>query len=175
VAQFARRERNAKRRWRGSGEGPRRMINFIVPSKSVLCKNNGAGKFGRQQTNRAYQAEIAVLAATAMGGEPPLNGPLEVNIRAEYAVPRSWLKKKTQVEVWETKRNDTDRTIKLCMEAMQSIVFTDEAQVASLFVKKVYGPYTRLLVSVRQLDQATSGMPSIGKQSAAWLKSRNDE
>jgi Holliday junction resolvase RusA-like endonuclease len=149
------------------------MINFIVPGEPILvARGNSNGNFqAKPQRKRAYQTEIAILASNAMGGEPPLAGPIEVTLRVEYAIARAWPVNQEEAAVWKTTKNDTDKIIRLCIDAMNNIVFTDEAQVASLSMKKVYGPYARLFVSVRELsrgDRALADMLSIGKPTLGW-------
>ena len=145
------------------------MIKFIVPGEPVLFARNGSNGTDRvtQPLKHAYQAEISILASKAMGGEPPLAGPIEVTIRAEYVIPASWLEKKKEVAVWKTTKSDTDRLIKLCLDAMNKIVFADGAQVASLSMKKVYGPHARLFVCARELsrdDCAPAGLLWLRRQ-----------
>jgi Holliday junction resolvase RusA-like endonuclease len=138
------------------------MISFIVPGEPVLFPRSSNGKFlVTPQCKRAYEAEVSILASKAMGGEPPLAGPVEVTIRAEYLIPRSWPEQKKETAVWKTTKSDADKLIKLCIDAMNKIVFADEAQIASLSMKKVYGPHARLLVSVRELSRGDCALAEL--------------
>jgi Endodeoxyribonuclease RusA len=77
------------------------MISFIVPGEPVLFAGSGSKDEFRvpPPRKRAYQAEISIIASNAMGGELPLAGPIEVTIRAEYVIPKSWPEKKKEVAV----------------------------------------------------------------------------
>jgi len=122
------------------------MISFIVPGEPVLFAGSGS------------KDEFRV---------PPLAGPIEVTIRAEYVILKSWPEKKKEVAVRKTTKRDADKIIKLCLEAMTKIVFADDAQVVSLSLKKVYGPHARLFVSARELsrgDCALAGLLWIRRQ-----------
>jgi len=145
------------------------MISFIVPGEPVLFAGSGSKDEFRVPPlhKRAYQAKISIIASNAMGGEPSLAGPIEVTIRAEYVIPKSWPKKKKEVAVWKTTKRDANKIIKLCLEAMTKIVYADDAQVVSLSLKKVYGPHARLFVSARELsrgDCALAGLLWIRRQ-----------
>jgi len=63
----------------------------------------------RRQRKPAYQAEISIIASNAMGGEPPLAGPIEVTIRAEYVIPKSWPEKKKK---WQSGKRPRGMRIK---------------------------------------------------------------
>jgi Holliday junction resolvase RusA-like endonuclease len=148
-----------------------RMISFHVPGEPVLfARGCGTAKFRVPlPCKRAYQTEISMLASQAMEGEPPLAGPIDVTIRVEYLIPKSWPPEKREVAVWKTTNGDANKIIRLCIDAMSKIVFADEAQIASLSIKKVYGMHARLFVSARDLsrsDSSLAGLLRIGQQTS---------
>ena len=55
---------------------------------------------------------------------------------------------------WITKRPDADNLAKILADAMNKIVYVDDAQVASLIVQKRYGEFCRVTVSVIDLEGA---------------------
>ena len=82
------------------------MISFIVPGEPVLFVGSGSKDEFRvpPPCKRAYQAEISIIASNAMGGEPPLAGPIEVTIRAEYVIQNRGQKRKKKWQFGKRQR-----------------------------------------------------------------------
>lgn len=104
---------------------------------------------------RAYEAALAWRAKTAMAGRPPLDGPLAVRVKAYMPIPRSWSKKKQAAALAGTIRPiskpDWDNLAKAC-DALNGIVWTDDARVVDGAVHKVYSDRPRLRVEVARSD-----------------------
>lgn len=99
----------------------------------------------------AFEARVADAAARAMEGCAPFEGPLRVECRAVYLHPASWSGKKKARAVWKTSKPDADNIGKIAKDAMNKIVFRDDAQVAELLVQKKYGPVAKFVVVVTEL------------------------
>jgi len=130
------------------------MISFVVPGDAVPFAR--AGSRGKMRftppKQRSYEGAIKTFASAAMGGEPPMKGPIQLMIRAEYLVPKSWSAKKQAAAEWKLGRPDADNVSKILMDSMNGIVFEDDAQVAHLVVQKKYGIFARVTVSVMELS-----------------------
>lgn len=131
------------------------MIAFNIPGEPVAFARSG-GKGAIRFTpkkQRDFMGLVKLAAAGAMNGQPPLDGPLEMTIRATYLVPASWSKKRRDAAHWRTSKPDADNLAKIVADAINEIVYLDDSQVASLTVQKTYGPIAGVTVSVTALDE----------------------
>jgi Holliday junction resolvase RusA-like endonuclease len=130
------------------------MISFIVPGDAVPWAR--AGSQGKRRftppKQRSYEGAIKTFASAAMDGDPPMKGPIQLIIRAEYLVPKSWSAKKQAAAEWKASKPDADNIAKAYKDAMNKIVFEDDAQVAHLIVQKKYSIFSRVTVSVMELS-----------------------
>lgn len=129
------------------------MVAFIIPGEPVPFARAGSNK-GRRYTpskQLAYMGVIKLFAQQAMAGEPPMEGPVGLSIRAVYLIPASWTKKEKAAAVWKSSKPDADNLAKIFKDAMSKIVFADDAQVADLQVQKVYGLRAEIIITVSPL------------------------
>lgn len=130
------------------------MIAFHIPGEPVAFARSG-GKGAIRFTpkrQRDFMALVQLAASKAMGEQEPFAGPVEMVVRAVYLIPKSWPKKKANTATWRTSKPDADNIAKIVSDAINTIVFADDAQVASLTVQKVFGPLAGVTVSVSALD-----------------------
>jgi len=132
------------------------VVAFTIPGEPVaFARSGGNGKVRfTPKRQRDFMALVRLAAHKAMDGAQPLAGPVELTIRATYPVPQSWPKKRAALARWRTSKPDADNLAKIVADAMNAIVFADDAQVASLTVQKVYGPLAGVTVSASLLDEA---------------------
>lgn len=103
---------------------------------------------------RDYEADIRQLARLKMGAKEPFSGPLWVSVSAKFLPPQSWPKWKRAkvtshgVFISMTTKPDIDNLAKV-IDALNGIVWQDDAQICHLEVHKSYGLEPRLTVSVR--------------------------
>ena len=131
----------------------RRSIIFEVPGQPVQfarAGSRGAQRF-TPQPQRNYMTAIASYAAVAMGSSPPMDGPVELTLCAEYLAPKSWPKKRRDATEWKSSSPDLDNIIKIAKDALNTIAYQDDAQVALLGAIKRYGPQARLIIRVAQI------------------------
>lgn len=131
------------------------MIAFHIPGEPVaFARSGGKGTIRfTPKKQRDFMALVKLAAAAAMDGAPPLDGPLEMTIRATYLVPASWPRKRRNAARWRTSKPDADNLAKIVADAINEIVYVDDAQIASLSVQKVYGPLAGVTVSVARLSE----------------------
>ena len=130
-------------------------ISFVVPGHAVPFARTRINKGGALFTptkQRSYEGVIKTFALKAMDGQPPMKGPIHLIIRADYLIPGSWSKKKRAGAEWKESKPDADNIAKIFKDAMNKIVFEDDAQVAYLIVQKKYGIFARVTVSVMELQ-----------------------
>lgn len=121
----------------------------------------GRPRFGRGHTytpqpTRNYENDLRFMAVKAMSGNPPMEGPLSVGIVAAFGVPKSWSKAKQASALLgalrPTGRPDIDNCMKI-IDALNGIVWIDDAQVVNATIKKVYSDRPRLWIGVEALLQ----------------------
>lgn len=100
---------------------------------------------------RSYEGMLRTVAAAVMGGRPPIEGPVLVKLVAVFAVPASWSKRKRAEAlaglIRPTVKPDGDNILKCC-DALNGIVWRDDAQVVSAAIRKVYGERPGLTIEV---------------------------
>lgn len=102
----------------------------------------------------SYEGALRLAASVAMVGRDPLRGPLKASMLAVMPVPASWSKNK-QAEalagnLFPTSKPDWDNVAKCC-DALNGIVWGDDAQIAVGSVRKVYGAAPMLRIEVSAL------------------------
>lgn len=132
------------------------FVSFTIPAEPVAFARSGGNGTVRftPKRQRDFMALVKLAAHTAMAGEPPMQGAIDLKIRAVYLVPTSWSKKRAANARWRTARPDVDNVAKLVADLINEIVFADDAQVASLTVQKIYGPIAGVTVSAMRLEDA---------------------
>jgi Holliday junction resolvase RusA-like endonuclease len=102
----------------------------------------------------AYEALISLQATLAMRGRPAIEGPVEVRIRAYYAIPKSASKgaRILMREGFQTpanKKPDLDNVAKSVMDGCsKGVCFKDDTQVVTLTCTKRYCDNPRVEVSI---------------------------
>lgn len=93
-------------------------------------------------TTVAFEAMLRYAAQQAMGTRPPLEGPLAVTIEMAFSIPPSTKKKLRRLMeagiVPVIKRPDIDNLQKAIFDAMNGIVYRDDAAVFSVNAVKKY-------------------------------------
>lgn len=104
-----------------------------------------------------YENALAHEAALVMRGRPPLTGALSIEVRAFMPVPASWSKRRQAAalagRVFPTGKPDFDNLLK-CLDALNKIVWRDDALVVSAVMHKRFDERPRLEVTVRQIGEA---------------------
>jgi Holliday junction resolvase RusA-like endonuclease len=131
---------------------------FFVPGITVA---KGRPRFVRA-TGRTYtpaktvtaERGIAQFAAEAMRGRELFSTPVELDIIAAYSPPKTRTRAARSLP-WARfrgSRPDIDNIIKGCLDALNGVVWVDDALVASARVTKIYDPHPGLCISVKNLS-----------------------
>lgn len=125
---------------------------------------------------RSYEGMLRAAAVDAMAGRPLLDGPVLVKIVAVFAVPASWSKRKRADAlagvIRPTVKPDLDNTLKLC-DALNGIVWRDDAQVVTATGRKIYGDRPGLSIEVLPITlevkpaASTAAMATLFEEHAA--------
>lgn len=101
----------------------------------------------------SYENELRLAAQDAMGDAALLLRPLAVDLIAVFPVPASWSKRRTQMAldgaIAPTGKPDADNLMK-CLDALNQIVFRDDAQIIQCVVMKRYGLRPELRIGVEE-------------------------
>ena len=130
------------------------MIAFNIPGEPIAfarAGSNGGQRFTPKR-QRDFMAMVRLASSNAMVGAQPFDGAVEMTVRATYLVPKSWPKKRAEAAKWRTAKPDADNLAKIIADAMNTIIYVDDSQIASLKVQKVYGPVAGVTVSVARLE-----------------------
>lgn len=141
------------------------MIHITVPGAPV---GKGRPRFvrasGRTYTpakTANYEAILAGAGIEAMQVPvhprgslyPPLEGPLQVRLTAFMPIPKSWSRKKQQAALEGAIRPgkpDLDNILKT-LDALNNIVWRDDAQIAEARLSKLYDVQPRLEIEIEEI------------------------
>lgn len=131
---------------------PPRTIAFTIPGEAVPFARAGGGTTTARFTpakQRHAMGVVKMYCQRAMGASPPIEGPVELSISAIYLRPKSKLRR---MDLWKTSRPDADNISKLIKDALNTVAWRDDAQVASLHVWKQFGAIPRTVVKIVAMD-----------------------
>jgi hypothetical protein len=136
------------------------MIAFTVPGEPVPFAR--AGAHGKRRFTPRKQSDA--MGAVRMFAE-----------RAVYLVPESWSKKRRATALWKSSKPDADNIAKLIKDALSTVVYVDDAQIAELTVQKVYGPIAGVTVTIEKMKDEFP--PICGSKDFAFrsMPEREDE
>lgn len=133
------------------------MIRFDIPGPPVGKARARVPRSGHAYTpakTRQHEGYIRHLAALAMAGKAPLDGPVSVVVSVGVEPPRSWSKRKRADalagRVLPIARGDIDNYLKSIMDACQGIVYRDDKQVVDVRAIKRYNDPSVTAISVQE-------------------------
>lgn len=139
------------------------MIEITVTGNPVA---KGRGRVGRTANGRPmvftpaktrnWERDASVIARQRMEGRPPAEGPLAIVITATFPVPVSWPAWKREAalsgRVAHTTKPDGDNIAKAAKDALNGVVWRDDAQVVTTTIGKAYGLAPSVVIAVREVD-----------------------
>lgn len=100
-----------------------------------------------------YETFIREMFCVAYPGFSPLEGQLEVEVRAFCGMPKTISKKKRALmesgELRPAKRPEVDNISKVILDALTGLGFKNDSQVVRLVVEKAYSERPRVEVEVK--------------------------
>lgn len=128
------------------------VLDFDVPGEVVPWARTNHFN-GRQLTpakQRGYMAAVKQIAALGMRSAPPQEGALGLLVVARFLRPKSASKRRPPY--WKATRPDADNIGKIVKDALNGIVWRDDAQVSLLSVRKIYSETAGLAIHVVALE-----------------------
>ena len=112
----------------------------------------------KKQRNTAAALKIEAGNAIKELRQAPFDEPVEMALHAEFAIPATWSNRKKSAaiagEIRPGKRPDIDNLYKLAADALNTIVYRDDALVVDAKLRKVYGVEPKIVVTVRPAQRA---------------------
>lgn len=138
-------------------------LTITVPGKPMGKQRPRASKRGgfiRLHTpEQTVNAEtFTKLCAMDQVGQTMLEGPLVVAMHAVFSIPTSWSKKDKadalSGAIRPTGKPDLDNLAKLYSDALNKIVWGDDAQIVSMALSKSYGTEPGVTITINPLVPA---------------------
>lgn len=135
-------------------------LHFTVPGEprgKGRPRFSSRGGFVRSYTDaktRTYEELVTRQASLAYADCDPLPSPMSVRIICHAGIPVSWSKRKQQAALQGTVipgKPDLDNVAKAVLDAMNKVIYLDDAQVIRLVIEKKYSLEPRLEVYVNEI------------------------
>lgn len=104
------------------------------------------------------QKQLKLVAQLSLkeqhGNEPLLKGPLLLDVTFVMEIPRSWSQKKKdeQVGKYHSFKPDASNLLKFIEDIATGIIYHDDALIAHVIAKKVYGDQPRTIMIVKEIN-----------------------
>lgn len=133
----------------------KQFIVFKIHGQATAFARAGAlGKrrfTPQKQAAHMYVIQQTAIAKMQLDNASIIEGPIQATIRVYYPYPSSWSQKKKAAIKWKVSRPDCDNLAKIILDALNGIVWVDDAQVVELCVQKQYGLNAETLVTIQEL------------------------
>lgn len=135
------------------------MIEIVLAGKPMAKERVRVTRQGHAFTPQRtvnYEARLAWAAQKAMGGRPPLEGPLRVVMDVLLPIPKSRSKKWKAAALAgaerPVKKPDGDNFAKM-LDSLNLIAWVDDSQIVDLHVRKFYSDAPAMRVRVTPLGE----------------------
>ena len=136
-------------------------LMFVIPGPPVSKLRHRHGKHGSYTPakTKTFEQVVGFVARQAMGGRELFDGPLVLDVLFKLQIPKSWSNKRKQLAldglVMPTGKPDLDNLVKAIKDALNNIVYHDDAAIVNLFAGKRYAANPSTLVTVRRCKHNT--------------------
>jgi Holliday junction resolvase RusA-like endonuclease len=141
--------------------GQLREISFTIPGliggkarPRFSMRQGPGGPIAHAYTPLKTKSDEAIVrhyAHDAVRESGLLHGPLELTMHVVRTCPASWSQKKKAAAHWITGKPDADNSIKLAGDAMNGIVYGDDAQISCVSFHRTYGAENSVHITVSEL------------------------
>lgn len=139
------------------------IVTFVVPGipvgkgrhRSRIALDKQAHEYIATYPDKKtakYEKNVAIEAKIAMRGRKPVSGAVCLVVRAYYPIPSSWpqwRKREARIGVIAPEvKPDWDNIGKACSDAMNGVVYGDDAAIVTACVLKRYSLDPRVVIAV---------------------------
>ena len=128
-------------------------INPVPKGRPRFSKIGGFVRSYTPKKTSDYEAQVKAIAQSAMTREP-LETPLAAFLYFRLPIPKSYTKKRVAAclscSERPIKKPDLDNLAKSVLDALNGVVYLDDAQLVSLHVTKVYSNNPGVDIMVRE-------------------------
>lgn len=130
-------------------------IKFTIPGTPVGKARPRVTRYGAYTPEKTvnYETLVKEMFAIKYPKHEMLEGPLKMEIRAFFPIPKSTSKKKAALmatgEIRPTKKPDTSNILKIIEDALNKIAYNDDSQIVSSCIDKYYiedAPYVEVVI-----------------------------
>jgi Holliday junction resolvase RusA-like endonuclease len=123
--------------------------------KARPWRNRRQGRTFTAPQTRSYETALQWEAKIAMAGRVLMDGPIEFKVIALMPVPKSWSQKKRAEALMHkinpTSKPDWDNLGKAAADALNGIVYKDDAQIVRGSVEKWYSTEPALHIEIQKV------------------------
>lgn len=153
-------------------------ITIVVPGRAhgKVLQANRFNRFGGMHLDKksaAYMGLVSSFAKQVMRGRPPVDEAIVLCMTEVREIPKSWSKRDRAAalrgEIWPTSKPDLKNIMAGVEDAMNKIVWRDDALIVLYApMRKIYGETPRLVVTVRSAEgYAGAGLDGGAREAAA--------
>jgi Holliday junction resolvase RusA-like endonuclease len=133
------------------------MIRITIPGEPVAKARPRVTKWGTYTPDKTKNYETLVKELFFIEhGQILLDGPLDVEIKAFFKIPKSTSKKKryemVQGILRPIKKPDVDNVIKSITDALNDLAYLDDKQIVKVTTEKLYSEEPRVEVEIRNWE-----------------------
>ncbi len=154
------------------------MIRFFAAGKPVAKARHRTGtskKTGKSyrytpKNTVRYETYLADLAKMEMSGKNPTKAPIKLDLVLLFEIPKSWPSWKREAAetrfIEHTTKPDADNVVKAIKDALNKVVWHDDAQVCQVSVTKVYSDTPGVQIEVTELTTSPAQITKQGQLAA---------
>lgn len=131
-------------------------IEFFIPG---LPRGKGRPRFGGGRVytpKRTRDYEMAIVDCATKYTATKLDGPLHLDLLITFPIPTSWPAEKKRLAMqgclWHQSRPDLDNIIKIVGDALNGVLYDDDAQIVSVSAHKIYSQTPGITVFIKEID-----------------------
>jgi Holliday junction resolvase RusA-like endonuclease len=143
------------------------VIAFTVHGKAEPAGSKTTGVSNRGQryvrdsnpASKEWKRLVSQVAGETMNGQPLLEGPLALTVEFFRPRPASHFGKRgllPSAPVFPTTAPDATKLVRAVEDAMQGVVYRNDAQIVSQVARKQYGEAARCEVRVQEIGESMS-------------------
>lgn len=134
-------------------------ITIIIPGKPVPKARprftwNGKRVYTPVKTV-LYERLVGLKANQAMAGKSKMSGPLHMDLRAHFEIPKSWTqeqRRKALLGEIVPGRIDVDNVVKSIADGCNKIVYEDDCQIVSISASKRYSHKAFVVATIKPVS-----------------------